>query len=118
MDYRVQYEKTVEQLFFKTQELIQATNTIEEPYLVLSDISQLIGTFYASLDSLQGQRKINAENALKTLYRCFEFYGRSYLRELEARKRNYQLNEALLEASKKIEQLQAEINILKNIDSL
>jgi hypothetical protein len=111
------YIETLEQLFFATRNFSEVQKRNENTFAVLSDLSALISTFYSSLDRLQGERKINAENTIKTLQRVFSEIGSSYLLELYFRNKCGQYEKALIEASKKIENLENEIILLNNLET-
>lgn len=109
------YLTTLEQLFFATRNFSEVQKKQEQTFAVLAALSALISTFYSSLDRLQGERKINAESTIKTLQMVFSEIGSSYLLELYFRNKCGEYEKALIEASKRIEQLENEIKLLNNL---
>lgn len=118
MTIEQKYKETMEQLYYATRDLNEIQKRNESTFVVLSDLSKLISTFYTSLDTLQGQRKINALEAIKTLQSVFNEIGSSYILELYFRDKCGQYEKALIEASKEIESLKKEIEVLNQINNL
>ena len=115
MSVEQKYQDTLEQLYFVTRDLTQVQKKQEQTFIALSELSALISTFYTSLDRLQGERKINAENTIKTLQTVFSEIGSSYLLELYFRNKCGEYEKALIEATKRIEALENEIKLLNNL---
>jgi hypothetical protein len=118
MDYKQAYMETLEQLYFKTRELSERDRREEDNLKVLSELHTLITTFDRSFDTLEGKRKDNALNTIKTLIFVFNSLGKIYLDELAARKKLIQAQKDILTLSEKITTLESELNTLKNIDLL
>jgi hypothetical protein len=118
MDYKKAYFETLESLFFKTRELSERDRREEDNLRVLSELHTLITTFDRSFDTLEGKRKDNALNTIKTLIFVFNHIGKIYLDELAARKKNIQLQKDILTLTEKITALESELNALKQIDLL
>ena len=117
MDYKQAYHETVEQLFLTQQQLITHENEKELTYKILCNQSEVIGEIWAGLEKATGERREKAELMLQKLILVFNHMGRVYLSELAARKRNLELNQALLDAAEKIKSLENELNTLKQIEN-
>lgn len=91
MDYKKAYLETLEQLYFKTRELDEKSRTEEKTIYVLERLKTIITTFDSGVESMEGKRKENAINTLKSLYFVFNHIGRIYLDELAARKKMFKL---------------------------
>jgi hypothetical protein len=118
MDYKEAYMFTLEQLYFKTRELSERDRREEDNLKVLSELHTLITTFDRSYDTLEGKRKDNALNTIKTLIYVFNSLGKIYLDELAARKKLIQAQKDILMLTEKITALESELNALRQIDSL
>jgi chromosome segregation ATPase len=118
MSAEQKYQETLEQLYFVTRDLTELQKKQEQTFIAVSELSALISTFHTSLDTLQGERKIKAINTIKTLQMVFSEIGSSYLMELYFRNKCFQYEKSIMEATKKIERLEKEINILTQIDEL
>ena len=118
MSVEQKYQETLEQLYFVTRDLTQVQKKQEQTFIALSELSALISTFYTSLDTLQGERKTKGLNIIKTLQMVFSEIGSSYLMELYFRNKCFEYEKSIMEATKKIERLEKEINILTQIDNL
>lgn len=118
MDYKKEYQQTIEQLFFAVRELEEHKKAEELNYLVLSNQSQVIGSLWENLDKMTGARKENAEKTMQKLIFVFMHIGKIYLDELKWRKDLFKANQSLIEATKKIEELEKQIKTLQEIDSL
>jgi hypothetical protein len=118
MSVEQKYQETLEQLYFVTRDLTEVQKKQEQTFIAVSELSSLISTFHTSLDTLQGERKTKAINTIKTLQMVFSEIGSSYLMELYFRNKCFQYEKSIMEATKKIELLEKEINILTQIDEL
>jgi hypothetical protein len=118
MDYKQAYLTTLEQLYFKTRELSERDRREEDNLRVLSELHTLITTFDRSFDTLEGKRKDNALNTIKTLIFIFNSLGKIYLDELAARKKLIQAQKDILTLTEKITTLESELNALRQIDAL
>ena len=118
MSAEQKYQETLEQLYFVTRDLTEVQKKQEQTFIAVSELSALISTFHTSLDTLQGERKTKAINTIKTLQMVFSEIGSSYLMELYFRNKCFQYEKSIIEATKKIERLEKEINILTQIDEL
>jgi hypothetical protein len=118
IDYKAAYMFTLEQLYFKTRELSERDRREEDNLRVLSELHTLITTFDRSFDTLEGKRKDNALNTIKTLIYVFNSLGKIYLDELATRKKLIQAQKDILMLTEKITTLESELNTLKNIDLL
>ena len=118
MSVEQKYQETLEQLYFVTRDLTEVQKKQEQTFIAVSELSSLISTFHASLDTLQGERKTKAINTIKTLQMVFSEIGSSYLMELYFRNKCFQYEKSIMEATQKIERLEKEINILTQIDEL
>ena len=118
MSVEQKYQETLEQLYFVTRDLTEVQKKQEQTFIAVSELSSLISTFHTSLDTLQGERKTKAINTIKTLQMVFSEIGSSYLMELYFRNKCFQYEKSIIEATKKIERLEKEINILTQIDEL
>lgn len=118
MDYKKEYQQTIEQLFFAVRELEEHKKSEELNYLVLSNQSQVIGSLWENLDKMQGARKDNAEKTMQKLIFVFMHIGKIYLDELKWRKDLFKANQSLLEASKRIEELEKELKLEKQFNEV
>ena len=117
MDYKAEYEKTVEQLFFAIRELGEMKRLEEANYTILCLLSSVIGALWDSLDKLPTERKVNAELTLQRLIKVFVHLGRFYMDELNWRKQLFAANKGLLEAAETIEGLKKEIEKLNELNN-
>lgn len=111
------YLETLEQLFFISQSFSKVEKKEEYCLAILDSLRALILTFDSSVDTLQGQRKINALNTIKILKEIFNYLGSQYIAEIYWRKKTYKLEQSLIDAAKEIEDLKAQINVLTNLES-
>lgn len=118
MDYKEKYKETIEQLFFATRELEEHKRSEELNYLVLSKQSEVIGSLWENLDKMQGARKDNAEKTMQNLIFVFMHIGKIYLDELKWRKDLFKANQSLIDAAKKIEELEQELKLEKQFNEI
>ena len=118
MDYKKQYQQTIEQLFFAVRELEEGKKAEEMNYLILTKQSEVIGSLFENLDKMEGQRKDNAENTMQKLIFVFMHIGKIYLDELKWRKDLFKANQSLLEASKRIDELEKELRIEREMNMI
>jgi hypothetical protein len=117
MNYKAEYEKTVEQLFFAVRELDETKRLEEVNYTILCLLSSVISALWDSLDKIPMQRKTSAEITLQRLIKVFMHLGKFYMDELKWRKDLFYANKALLEASAIIEGLKLEIEKINEINN-
>lgn len=118
MDYKKEYQNTIEQLFFAVRELEESKKSEELNYLILTKQSEVIGSLYENIDKMEGARKDNAENTMQKLIFVFMHIGKIYLDELKWRKDLFNANKSLIEASKRIEELEKELRTEREINML
>jgi hypothetical protein len=118
MDYKKEYQQTIEQLFFAVRELEEHKKAEELNYLVLSNQSEVIGSLWENLDKMQGTRRENAEMTMQKLIFVFMHIGKIYLDELKWRKDLFKANQSLIDAAKKIEELEKELLIEKEMNEV
>jgi len=118
MDYKKEYQQTIEQLFFAVRELEEHKKAEELNYLVLSNQSEVIGSLWENLDKMQGARRDNAEKTMQKLIFVFMHIGKIYLDELKWRKDLFKANQSLIDAAKKIEELEKELVIERQFNEV
>ena len=118
MDYKKEYQNTIEQLFFAVRELEESKKSEELNYLILTKQSEVIGSLYENLDKMEGQRKENAETTMQKLIFVFMHIGKIYLDELKWRKDLFKANQSLLDAAKRIEELEKELRTEREMNML
>jgi hypothetical protein len=116
MDYKKEYQQTIEKLFFAVRELEEHKKAEELNYLVLSKQSEVIGSLWENLDKMQGTRRDNAEMTMQKLIFVFMHIGKIYLDELKWRKDLFKANQSLIDAAKKIEELEQELKLEKQFN--
>ena len=110
------YIETIESLYFVTRDLNAHQKREESSLAVLDSLRDLINTFSIGLDRLQGERKINAENTIKTLKQIFEHIGAIYLQELYWRQKDFKAQKTILEMAKQIDELKKELEIERQLN--
>lgn len=118
MDYKKEYQQTIEQLFFAVRELEEHKKAEELNYLVLSKQSEVIGSLWENLEKMQGTRRDNAEMTMQKLIFVFMHIGKIYLDELKWRKDLFKANQSLIDAAKRIEELEKELLIEREMNEV
>tara|TARA_R110000868_G_scaffold185711_5_gene427743 strand:+ start:789 stop:1151 length:363 start_codon:yes stop_codon:yes gene_type:complete len=118
IDYKQQYQQTIEQLFFAVRELEEGKKAEELNYLILTKQSEVIGFLFENLDKMEGARKDNAESTMQKLIFVFMHIGKIYLDELKWRKDLFKANQSLLDAAKRIEELEKELIIERQLNMI
>ena len=116
MDYKKAYEETIEKLYFVTRENNNWRKEEDTKYYVLTQLSEVISALFDSIDSLPIQRKIAAENTLKKLLVVFDNLAKFYFDEMVMRKKLFKAQSEILELSRKIEQLENELKVEKELN--
>jgi hypothetical protein len=116
-EFKDKYLETIEHLFFATRDLNKIQREQEVSLAILDQLRAIINTFSTGLDRLQGERKINAENTIKTLKKVFEHIGAIYLQELYWRNKDFQAQKTILEMTAKIQELEHELQIFKDVEN-
>ena len=116
MDYKEAYEATMESLYFQTRELSRAQRREEVNVIILDALNAIINDFILQVDKIQGERKKEWENRIKTLKQVYTHIGAQYLEELHWRKKCYKLEQNILEMSRQIEELTTENDKLKQLN--
>ena len=117
MDYKDEYIKTAEQLYFAVRELEQGKRKEETNYMVLCLLSSIISALWESLDRLPVERKINAETTMQKLIQVFMHLGKFYMDELNWRKQLFAANKGLIDAAETIKGLKKEIEKLNELNN-
>jgi len=116
MDYKKAYEETIEKLFFVTRENNNWLKEEDTKYYVLTQLSEVISALFDSIDNLPTPRKIAAENTLKKLLVVFDNLSKFYFDEMVMRKKLFTAQAEILELSRKVEQLEKELLIEKELN--
>lgn len=90
----------------------------EVNYTVICNLQDVIESFDAGLDSMQGKRKENALNAIKKLHYVFIRIGKLFQDEMIHRMKNFKLQQEILEVTEINETLTKRIETLEKIDEL
>jgi len=106
------YTETLEQLYFTTRSLQNHERKEETAIGILNDLRAVINDFSSKVDTLQGERKVNALKTIETLKKVFDYIGSIYLQELYWRKKNKDNEAALILAANEIDRLEAELNTI------
>jgi hypothetical protein len=69
------------------------------------------------VDTLQGERKVNALKTIQTLKKVFDYIGSIYLQELYWRKHNRDNEAALILAASEIDRLEAELKTIERANN-
>ena len=115
MDYREEYLKTVEQLFFATRELEKQKRHEDTAYRVLIEQAKVIDGIWANLEKMTGPRLENAEKMLKGLVFVYNRIGAVYMAELKWRKQLNEAQKSLLEAAEKINVLENQLKATEEL---
>lgn len=111
------YTETLEQLYFTTRSLQQHERKEESALTILDELRALINDFSMKVDTLQGERKVNALKTIQTLKKVFDYIGSIYLQELYWRKKNKDNEAALILAATEIDRLEAELNTIEKANN-
>ena len=111
------YTETLEQLYFTTRTLLAYERQEESAIGILNDLRAVINDFSSKVDTLQGERKVNALKTIQTLKKVFDYIGSIYLQELYWRKKNKDNEAALILAATEIDRLEAELNTIEKANN-
>lgn len=95
-------------LMYKWIDFSNSMTQSEPCYINLWTINTFIEDFEAKVIQSIGERKIQAENHLKTLYEIQQQYGKFYFESIAYRQKVQELQSDVLKMSKKIAELQLE----------
>jgi hypothetical protein len=107
--------KDLKELMYKFCNFANSQTTSEPCYINLWALNNFIEDFEAKVIQSIGERKINAEKHLKTLYDIQSQYGKYYFESIIYRTKVQELQSDVLKMSKKIAELQSENIKLKKI---
>jgi hypothetical protein len=108
--------KDLKELMYKFCNFANSQTTSEPCYINLWALNNFIEDFEAKVIQSIGERKINAEKHLKTLYDIHAQYGKFYFESIAYRQKVQELQSDVLKMSKKIAELQNENDKLKKIN--
>jgi hypothetical protein len=108
--------KDLKELMYKFCNFANIQTTSEPCYINLWALNNFIEDFEAKVIQSIGERKISAENHLKTLYDIQQQYGKFYFESIIYRTKVRELQSDVLKMSKKIAELQAENDKLKKVN--
>jgi hypothetical protein len=108
--------KEFKSLMYKWIDFSNSMTQSEQCYINLWVINAFIEDFEAKVIQSIGERKINAEKHLKTLYDIQQQYGKFYFESIAYRQKVQELQSDVLKMSKKIAELQNENDKLKKIN--
>ena len=111
------YTETLEQLYFTTRTLLAYERQEETAIGILNDLRAVINDFSMKVDTLQGERKVNALKTIQTLKKIFDYIGSIYLQELYWRKKNKDNEAALILSATEIDRLEAELNTIEKANN-
>jgi hypothetical protein len=114
-DFKDKYHETLDQLLFATERLSVIERREEKTFIVLMQLSALIRDFTIQVDKIQGERKKEWENRIKTLKGIFEQIGAVYLQELYWRKKLAVEQKAVLDLSA---QLTTALNRIEQLEKM
>lgn len=107
--------KDLKELMYKFCNFANIQTTSEPCYINLWALNNFIEDFESKVIQSIGERKVSAENHLKTLYDIQSQYGKYYFESIIYRTKVQELQSDVLKMSKKIAELQAENDKLKKI---
>lgn len=110
------YIQTMSDLFIVTSTLTNQERELENNLEALNDLNSLISSFWQSVSKLHGERKINAQNTIKTLMKVYNHVGSTYLDEIKWRKKCARLQGDILDLSRQIDELKAENEKLNKLN--
>ena len=114
-DFKDKYTDTLEHLFFATRSLTERERQDETSLAVLDNLRAIINDFTIQVDKIQGERKKEWENRIKTLKGIFEQIGAVYLQELYWRKKLAVEQKAVLDLSA---QLTTALNRIEQLEKM
>lgn len=117
-DFKDKYTDTLEHLFFATRSLTEREKQDETSLVVLDSLRAIISDFTIQVNKIQGERKKEWENRIKTLKGIFEQIGAIYLQELYWRKKLAAEQKTILEQAKLISDLQTRVEQLEKMNEL
>lgn len=103
-------------LLIKWVDFTNLENRKEKCYINLWAINNFIEDFECKVIQSTGERKISAENHLKTLYDIQAQYGTFYFESIVYRDKIKQQQSDIIAMSKKITELTKELNTIKKIN--
>jgi hypothetical protein len=103
-------------LMYKWIDFSNSMTQSEPCYINLWVINAFIEDFESKVIQSVGERNINAEKHLKTLYDIHAQYGKFYFESIAYRQKVQELQSDVLKMSKKIAELQNENDKLKKIN--
>lgn len=117
-DFRDKYFETLEALFFATSNLSRREKQDETTLAILDELRAIISDFTIQVDKIQGERKKDWENRIKTLKLVFEHIGAIYIQEIYWRKKLVKEQATILEQAKLIAELQTRVEQLEKMNEL
>lgn len=108
--------KDLKELMYKFCNFANIQTTSEPCYINLWVITNFINDFEQKVIQSIGERKIQAENHLKTLYDIQSQYGKYYFESIIYRTKVQELQSDVLKMSKMISELQLENQKLKKLN--
>lgn len=111
------YTETLQQLYFTTRSLQKHERKEETALVILDELRATINDFSIKVDTLQGERKVNALKTIQTLKNVFDYIGSIYLQELYWRKKNSDNEAGLILAASEIDRLEGIIKTLNNLNN-
>ena len=117
MEYKKAYHDTLEQLFFASQTLVDREYQDTVKLKCFQNMNEVIQVFWDGMEKSTGERKSKSEDNFNKLVFVFDRLGNMFLTELKARKDKAEFDIALIEASKRIEELEKRIKELEGINT-
>jgi hypothetical protein len=108
--------KDLKELMYKFCNFANIQTTSELCYINLWALNNFIEEFESKVIQSIGERKISAENHLKTLYDIQSQYGKYYFESIIYRSKVQELQSDVLKMSKMISELQLENQKLKKLN--
>ena len=110
------YLETLEQLYLTSSELLRTQKQDEEIVAVLSALNSVLTNFLTSVDTLQGQRKENALNTIKTLQKVQRRFSEAIIGKLYWQKKCHKLEADVLDLAKRLEETTTQLNQLEEME--
>ena len=110
------YLETLEQLYLTSCELLRTQKQDEEIVAVLSALNSVLTNFLTSVDTLQGQRKENALNTIKTLQKVQRRFSEAVIWKLYWQKKCSKLEADVLDLAKRLDEATTRLNQLKEME--
>lgn len=112
------YQETLDQLYLTSSELLRTQKQDEEIVAVLTSLNSVLTNFLTSLDTLQGARRENALNTIKTLQSVQRRFSEAIIGKLYWQKKCHKLEADVLDLAKRLEESEQRLKTLEGIDSL